>query len=191
MIIFVLLIVGLFFVSINLFYKYYFGGKLECFSNYKKNECYFFKDKYYVYYKSFVGQGKGRSDFPEKFRIKNADLDTFKVLNKKFAKDKNNAYVCFSRFKSFNNPEAKCVRIEYVDVSTFKIADSLSTISDNYTKDKDRVYFLDQDSYQVKTIENVDLDTFKVKFDIYSMDKNNCYKKNEITYQSDCGMFEK
>lgn len=89
------------------------------------------------------------------FRLKDADLFSFEVINDIYSKDKQNVYC------------RNCI-ITDVDASTFEVIDDI------YSKDKQNVY------YKNCIITDADASTFEVIDDIYSKDKNHKYYQNGI-----------
>ena len=89
------------------------------------------------------------------FRLKDADLFSFEVINDIYSKDKQNVYC------------RNCI-ITDADASTFEVIDNI------YSKDKLNVY------YKNCIITDADASTFEVIDDIYSKDKNHKYYQNGI-----------
>ncbi len=89
------------------------------------------------------------------FRLKDADLFSFEVINDIYSKDKQNVYY-------------KDGIITDADASTFEMIDDI------YSKDKQNVY------YKNCIITDADVSTFEVIDDIYSKDKNHKYYQNGI-----------
>ena len=89
------------------------------------------------------------------FRLKDADLFSFEVINDIYSKDKQNVYY-------------KDDIIKDADASSFEV------INDIYSKDKLNVY------YKRDIITDADASSFEVINDIYSKDKNHKYYQNGI-----------
>lgn len=89
------------------------------------------------------------------FRLKDANLFSFEVINDIYSKDKQNVYY-------------KDDIITDADASTFEVIDDI------YSKDKQNVY------YKNCIITDADASTFEVIDDIYSKDKNHKYYQNGI-----------
>lgn len=88
-----------------------------------------------------------------------ADHETFKVINKSWAKDKNKAY--------YNNHRGKVISFK-VDGDTFELIDKVS-YDKKVVKDKNNVYCVDN------IVENADTNTFQSLGSNYFKDKNNVY----------------
>lgn len=89
------------------------------------------------------------------FRLKDAELFSFEVINDIYSKDKQYVY--------YKN-----------DIITDADASSFEVIDDIYSKDKQNVYYKDD------IITDADASTFEVIDDIYSKDKNHKYYQNGI-----------
>ena len=98
------------------------------------------------------------------FRLKDADLFSFEVINDIYSKDKQNVY---------------CINwiITDADASTFEVIDNI------YSKDKLNVY------YKNCIITDADASTFEVIDNIYSKDKNHKYCQNRILLGLDPSSF--
>jgi len=107
---------------------------------------------------SFFGKGNGKiyrvalGAWEEKIcvPIDNADYDTFEVLSKYHAKDKNNAYLQDNNIRK--DAEEKQYTIFGIDNATFKLLDSKG----KFTKDGNNIYF------QVYILKDADPKTFKI-----------------------------
>ena len=94
-------------------------------------------------------------------KVKNVDLNTFKILNDRYAKDDKSVY--FSGNKSF----------EDVDSKTFEV------LPNNYSKDKNSVYRPINE--WIQKIDGANPKTIKVLNEFYSKDnKNAFYNENKI-----------
>lgn len=126
---------------------------------------YYYKDKNNVYYESDNNL----------YKIKNADLATFEVLNSPysssiyFAKDKNNVY--------YQNKKINGI-----------VADGFEQIQSNFIKDKNRLYKIDEDEEknEIKLIpinEKVNLENFEEIGGNYYKDDKNLYYFGENEFK--------
>ena len=126
---------------------------------------YYYKDKNNVYYESYNNL----------YKIENADLATFEVLNSPysssiyFAKDKNNVY--------YQNKKINGI-----------VADGFEQIQSNFIKDKNRLYKIDEDEEknEIKLIpinEKVNLENFEEIGGNYYKDDKNLYYFGENEFK--------
>ncbi len=102
--------------------------------------------------------------------LKHIDLKTFKPLDYKFVKDKDNVYYLYGH--------NKFLKFEEADAKTFKIIDK------GYTKDKNSIYFFDPYTNYIEPVKmDVDKNTFKlIKFGdtyIYRLYSNSTYARDK------------
>lgn len=108
-------------------------------------------------------------DDDELLELENVDVETFKILDLNYSKDKNNVY-------SYNS------KLEGIDPNKFKILGWGS-----YTKDDKNVYFGGE------KISNADVNSFEFlgkNFLIYSKDKNNVFNGKDLIEEADPETFE-
>ena len=103
------------------------------------------------------------------FKVKNVDLNTFKILNDKYAKDGKNVY--FLGNKSFEN----------VDIKTFEV------LPDNYSKDKNNVY--SPINEWIQKISGANPKTIKVLSQYYSKDDKNVFYDSDKILNADVNSF--
>ncbi|WP_315287676.1 DKNYY domain-containing protein [Leptotrichia massiliensis] len=126
---------------------------------------YYYKDKNNVYYESYNNL----------YKIENADLATFEVLNSPysssiyFAKDKNNVY--------YQNKKINGI-----------VTDGFEQIQSNFIKDKNRLYKIDEDEEknEIKLIpinEKVNLENFEEIGGNYYKDDKNLYYFGENEFK--------
>ena len=126
-------------------------------------------------------------DSKNKFKpeeLNQIDAKTFKVLDYRFIKDKNNVYFYKSEYEKF-------VKFKEADTKTFEI------IGEGYAKDKDNVYFLNPYSEHIEPIKmDADKNTFELikfegdYFEYYAKDKNNVYCGGKILEEVDYKTFK-
>ena len=136
----------------NIFYN---GEKLKVdartFYIFKENEN-FGKDSKNVYYVDILSNNKKIEV------IEGADVSSFKVLNKNYAKDNNKVY--------YNSDIINILsKIDDADSETFTV------LSDDYAKDKTNIY------YSGSKLKNADVKTFKIISDFVAKDKDRVYIK--------------
>jgi len=102
-------------------------------------------------------------------KVENADLNTFKILNDKYAKDKNSAY--FFGNKSFKD----------VDVKTFEV------LANYYSKDKNNVYRPINE--WIHKIDGANPKTIKVLSQYYSKDDKNVFYNSDKILNADVPSF--
>ena len=102
-------------------------------------------------------------------KVENADLNTFKILNDKYAKDKNSAY--FFGNKSFKD----------VDVKTFQV------LPNYYSKDKNNVYRPINE--WIHKIDGANPKTIKVLSQYYSKDDKNVFYNSDKILNADVPSF--
>ena len=102
-------------------------------------------------------------------KVENADLNTFKILNDKYAKDKNSAY--FFGNKSFKD----------VDVKTFEV------LANYYSKDKNNVYRPINE--WIHKIDGANPKTIKVLSQYYSKDDKNVFYNSDKILNADVNSF--
>ena len=102
-------------------------------------------------------------------KVENADLNTFKILNDKYAKDKNSAY--FFGNKSFKD----------VDVKTFQV------LPNYYSKDKNNVYRPINE--WIHKIDGANPKTIKVLSQYYSKDDKNVFYNSDKILNADINSF--
>ena len=105
------------------------------------------------------------------FKVENVDLNTFKILDDKYAKDSKSVY--FLGNKSF----------EDVDIKTFEV------LSDNYSKDNNNVYRPNNE--WIRKINGANPKTIKVLSQYYSKDDKNVYVAREIVKGADPQTFRR
>ena len=103
------------------------------------------------------------------FKVENVDLNTFKILNDKYAKDKKSAY--FFGNKSFKD----------VDVKTFEV------LSNYYSKDKNNVYRPINE--WIHKINGANPKTIKVLNQYYSKDDKNVFYDSDKILNADVTSF--
>jgi len=143
---------------------------------------YYQRDKYHVFFSSYYW-GWGSPSI-----IKNADAESFRIITKEYAIDKNSAYyanttnlvenedVDTNSFEVIDCKFSKDKNNVYLYLQSFDAAadpDTFKIINDEFSKDKNNVY------YGNKSIEKADPDTFKIINDEFSKDKNNVYYGNK------------
>lgn len=134
---------------------FYNGEKLKVdagtFYIFKENEN-FGKDSKNVYYVDILSNN-------EKIEvIEGADVSSFEVLNKNYAKDNNKVY--------YNSDIINILsKIDDADSETFTV------LSDDYAKDKTNIY------YSGSKLKNADVKTFKIISDFVAKDKDRVYIK--------------
>ena len=134
---------------------YYNGEKLKVdaktFYIFKENEN-FGKDSKNVYYVDILSND-------EKIEvIEGADVSSFKLLNKNYAKDNNKVY--------YNSDIINILlKIDDADSETFTV------LGDDYAKDKTNIY------YSGSKLKNADVKTFKIISDFVAKDKDRVYIK--------------
>ena len=104
------------------------------------------------------------------FKVENVDLNTFKILNDKYAKDRKNVY--FSGNKSF----------EDVDSKTFEV------LPQYYSRDKNNVY--KPINEWIHKINGANPKTIKVLNEFYSKDDKNVYYDMDKILDADVNSFE-
>ena len=102
-------------------------------------------------------------------KVENTDLNTFKILNDKYAKDKNSAY--FFGNKSFKD----------VDVKTFEV------LPNYYSKDKNNVYRPINE--WIHKIDGANPKTIKVLSQYYSKDDKNVFYNSDKILNADINSF--
>ena len=102
-------------------------------------------------------------------KVENADLNTFKILNDKYAKDKKSAY--FFGNKSFKD----------VDVKTFEV------LPNYYSKDKNNVYRPINE--WIHKIDGANPQTIKVLNQYYSKDDKNVFYDSDKILNADVTSF--
>lgn len=107
------------------------------------------KDKNNVYYRC-------------KHIVKNADPNSFEIINSYFAKDAKHI---------FNNGR---IAPNNFDVNSFQ------SLNFSYAKDKNGVYHITEFDEQYTKIENADIDSFEVINEFYAKDKNQVYQGKDI-----------
>ena len=103
------------------------------------------------------------------FKVENVDLNTFKILNDKYAKDDKNVY--FLGNKSF----------EDVDSKTFEV------LPDYYSKDKNNVY--SPINEWIQKINGANPKTIKVLSQYYSKDDKNVFYDSDKILNADINSF--
>lgn len=103
------------------------------------------------------------------FKVENVDLNTFKILNDKYAKDDKNVY--FLGNKSF----------EDVDSKTFEV------LPDYYSKDKNNVY--SPINEWIQKINGANPKTIKVLSQYYSKDDKNVFYNSDKILNADVNSF--
>ena len=103
------------------------------------------------------------------FKVENVDLNTFKILNDKYAKDDKSVY--FSGNKSF----------EDVDIKTFKV------LPNYYSKDKNKVYRPINE--WIRKINGANPKTIKVLNQYYSKDDKNVFYDSDKILNADINSF--
>ena len=103
------------------------------------------------------------------FKVENVDLNTFKILNDKYAKDDKSVY--FSGNKSF----------EDVDIKTFKV------LPNYYSKDKNNVYRPINE--WIRKINGANPKTIKVLNQYYSKDDKNVFYDSDKILNADINSF--
>ena len=103
------------------------------------------------------------------FKVENVDLNTFKTLNDKYAKDDKSVY--FLGNKSF----------EDVDIKTFEV------LPNNYSKDKNNVY--SPINEWIQKINGANPKTIKVLSQYYSKDDKNVFYDSDKILNADINSF--
>ena len=103
------------------------------------------------------------------FKVENVDLNTFKILNDKYAKDDKSVY--FLGNKSF----------EDVDIKTFEV------LPNNYSKDKNNVYRPINE--WIRKINGANPKTIKVLSQYYSKDNKNVFYDSDKILNADVNSF--
>ena len=103
------------------------------------------------------------------FKVENVDLNTFKILNDKYAKDDKSVY--FLGNKSF----------EDVDSKTFEV------LPNNYSKDKNNVYRPNNE--WIRKINGANPKTIKVLSQYYSKDDKNVFYDSDKILNADINSF--
>lgn len=103
------------------------------------------------------------------FKVENVDLNTFKILNDKYAKDNKSVY--FLGNKSF----------EDVDSKTFEV------LPNNYSKDKNNVY--SPINEWIQKINGANPKTIKVLSQYYSKDDKNVFYNSDKILSADVNSF--
>ncbi len=103
------------------------------------------------------------------FKVENVDLNTFKILNDKYAKDGKSVY--FLGNKSF----------EDVDIKTFEV------LPNNYSKDKNNVYRPNNE--WIRKINGANPKTIKVLSQYYSKDDKNVFYDSDKILNADVNSF--
>ena len=103
------------------------------------------------------------------FKVENVDLNTFKILNDKYAKDNKSVY--FLGNKSF----------EDVDSKTFEV------LPNNYSKDKNNVY--SPINEWIQKINGANPKTIKVLSQYYSKDDKNVFYNSDKILNADINSF--
>ena len=103
------------------------------------------------------------------FKVENVDLNTFKILDDKYAKDSKSVY--FLGNKSF----------EDVDIKTFEV------LSDNYSKDNNNVYRPNNE--WIRKINGANPKTIKVLSQYYSKDDKNVFYDSDKILNADINSF--
>ena len=103
------------------------------------------------------------------FKVENVDLNTFKILNDKYAKDSKSVY--FLGNKSF----------EDVDIKTFEV------LPNNYSKDKNNVYRPINE--WIRKINGANPKTIKVLNEYYSKDDKNVFYDSDKILNADVNSF--
>ncbi|WP_369717347.1 DKNYY domain-containing protein [Leptotrichia sp. HSP-536] len=103
------------------------------------------------------------------FKVENVDLNTFKILDDKYAKDSKNVY--FLGNKSF----------EDVDIKTFEV------LPNNYSKDNNNVYRPNNE--WIRKINGANPKTIKVLSQYYSKDDKNVFYDSDKILNADINSF--
>ena len=103
------------------------------------------------------------------FKVENVDLNTFKILDDKYAKDSKSVY--FLGNKSF----------EDVDIKTFEV------LPNNYSKDKNNVY--SPINEWIRKINGANPKTIKVLSQYYSKDDKNAFYNSDKILNADVNSF--
>ena len=158
----------------------------------------FVKDKKNVYYTTRW----------KNITLENADPKTFEYIGESYpfvyAKDKKMVYA----IEKFGNP---VYIIKDADPATFEL------LKENYSKDKNNVYFQEKpakgidvktfeilgyfhvkdknnvymrSSYEYEPVKGADIETFEVLTPLYTKDKNNVYYNSEVIIGADSSTFE-
>lgn len=122
--------------------------------------------------------------------IKDADLDTFRVLNYTYAIDKNYVYTITGKVKN-------------ADIQSFEVLDDGKSLLwynkagipeytfKGYAKDKNNIYYHNYEG-KPKVIKKADLDTFESLNDGYfAKDKNNIYGNGRIIKKANVSSWNK
>ncbi|NUJ97363.1 hypothetical protein HGA92_01080 [Candidatus Gracilibacteria bacterium] len=146
--------------------------------NYENLNFYCNKDTNYVYYR---GE-----------KIMGADLATFEIINKDYAKDRSSVYYGGKKIYLYSK-----IYLNSSGYYSFPINDSFpetfEIINDFYSRDISNIYYLkdENDRFQGwEKIEGVDLETFEIINSEYAKDKNNVYYKGEKIEGVDLETFE-
>lgn len=124
---------------------------------------YYAKDKNNVYFK-----GK---------KLEKIDSKTFETMQNNFVKDRNGVYIIEEK----ENGESKAIPInEKIDFESFeKAEESYNADYGNYYKDKDNIYYVDENGF--KKLEGADVNSFeRIENTFIYKDKNNAYYNGKI-----------
>ena len=116
--------------------------------------------------------------------LEGADLNTFEVLNSRYAKDRNHVYK-YGKVISFYDRYGNATSASF-DAQSFAVFSAT-----RYVKDKNGVYIeIDQILPNPYRILEADLETFRIINEVYAVDKNHVYSGENILNDVDPHTFE-
>jgi len=124
----------------------------------------YYKDKNSFYYRSDNDLKKIKSGID----VKSAEnVDNLNNI----VKDKNNLYY-------FYDGEIRKIDLK-IDINSLEVLNNVGYYYSDYIRDRNNVYFVDNENGKVKIVKNADKNTFKVVEKNYGMDSKNVYYNGE------------
>ena len=124
----------------------------------------YYKDKNSFYYHSDNDLKKIKSGIDVK------SAENMNNLNN-IVKDKNNLYY-------FYNGKIRKIDLK-IDINSLEVLNNVGYYYSDYIRDRNNVYFVDNENGKVKIVKNADKNTFKVVEKNYGMDSKNVYYNGE------------
>ena len=122
--------------------------------------CDYYKDKNSFYYHSDNDLKKIKSGIDVKSAENMINLNNI-------VKDKNNLYY-------FYNGEIRKIDLK-IDINSLEVLNNVGYYYSDYIRDRNNVYFVDNENGIIKIVKNADNNTFKVVEENYGMDSKNVY----------------
>lgn len=117
---------------------------------------------------------KYSNDFPDGegfIKLPNIDRNSFITLSEEIGKDKNNIYY-------FSNGKIEKINLN-IDVNSLVFLDNNGSSYSSYIKDRNNIYFVDNENGKVKIVKNADKNTFQIVNGNYGVDRKNVYYDGE------------